>query len=284
MSSSRRRGRSPGTSASTVPRTAVPQPKAADIPASETSATEDAQPQDQLQEVEPKVAQEAVQDAVSEFVSEGQPPAEENALAERLTESVSTEAVLAVGALDDQAATEAAAAEADSAETVQAAGGSDEIVPADEPSEPQAAAPEADEAAQAAPPSPEPAPVEAVALVAEKVEQAVESVAEAVPAPAPVESVAGVKTAPRNVQIGASFAFAPSLAPLTEINAKLFAFARGEGEAALAHFQALTRAKSPAEAIRLQVTELQRAADASLTCFTEIVRSANRLSGSTHWH
>ncbi|HJE25208.1 MAG TPA: phasin family protein [Methylorubrum populi] len=220
---------------------------------------------------------------MSEFVAEGQPPAEENALAERLTESVSTEAVLAVGALDDQAATEAAAAEADSAETVQAAGGSDEIVPADEPSEPQAAAPEADEAAEAAPPSPEPAPVEAVALVAEKVEQAVESVAEVVPAPAPVES-AGVTTAPRNVQIGASFAFAPSLAPLTEINAKLFAFARGEGEAALAHFQALTRAKSPAEAIRLQVTELQRAADASLTCFTEIVRSANRLSGSTHWH
>lgn len=279
MSSSRRRGRSPGTSASTVPRTAVPQPKAADIPASETSATEDVQPQEQLQEVEQKVAQEAVQAAVSEFVSEGQSPSEENALAERLTESVSTEAVLAVGALEDQAAPETAAAEA-----VQAAGGSDEIVPAEEPSDLQAAAAEADEAAEAAPPSPEPAPVEAVTLVAEKVGQAVESVAEAVPAPAPVEAVAGAKTAPRHVQIGASFAFAPSLAPLTEINAKLFAFARGEGEAALAHFQALTRAKSPAEAIRLQVTELQRAADASLTCFTEIVRSANRLSGSTHWH
>ncbi|MRI54538.1 Phasin [Methylobacterium sp. DB1607] len=94
----------------------------------------------------------------------------------------------------------------------------------------------------------------------------------------------GAQPKPHSVHIGASFAFAPALAPLTEINTKLFAFARGEGEAAIAHFQALARAKSPAEAIRLQVTEMQRAADASLTCFSEIVRSANRLSDSVRRH
>jgi hypothetical protein len=52
----------------------------------------------------------------------------------------------------------------------------------------------------------------------------------------------------------------------------------------LAHFQALAQAKSPAEAIRLQVTEMQRAADASLSCFSEIVRSANRLHDTARRH
>ena len=68
----------------------------------------------------------------------------------------------------------------------------------------------------------------------------------------------------------------PSLERLSEINATLSAFVRGEGAAAIAHFNALTRAGSPAEAIRLQVGEIQRAADASLTCFNAIVRSAHR--------
>ena len=86
-----------------------------------------------------------------------------------------------------------------------------------------------------------------------------------------------------HLRVGASFGVA-TLAPFTEINAKLFAFARGESEAVLAHFQALARAKNPAEAIRLQVTEMQRAADASLTCFSDIVRSANRLGESVRWH
>ncbi|MEH3117625.1 MAG: phasin family protein [Methylorubrum populi] len=105
-----------------------------------------------------------------------------------------------------------------------------------------------------------------------------------VPAVAEPAGAEAADKAPRSLRIGASFVFVPTLAPLTEINARLFAFARGEGEAALAHLQALTRAKSPAEAIRLQVTEMQRAADASLTCFSEIVRSANRLHDTARWH
>ncbi|MBD8905742.1 phasin family protein [Methylorubrum zatmanii] len=276
MSSSRRRGRPPGTSASTVPPTAVPQPEGTDIPAFETSATEGAQPQG--------AGQETGQEAVTEFVSEGQDSAEETALAARLTESVSPEAVLTATeekAQPEITSVETASAEADSA---QAASGPVETAPADTPADSLAAEPEpeADPAAEAAAPAPESPPVEIAAQDAERIEQAAESVVEAV---VPAEAVAAVtKAAPRSVRIGASFAFAPSFVPLTEINAKLFAFARGEGEAALAHFQALTRAKSPAEAIRLQVTELQRAADASLTCFNEIVRSANRLSEAARWH
>ncbi|KQT53442.1 hypothetical protein ASG52_04810 [Methylobacterium sp. Leaf456] len=84
--------------------------------------------------------------------------------------------------------------------------------------------------------------------------------------------------------VGARFTFIPTFEPLNEINATLMAFARGEGEAAVAHLQALTKAKSPAEAIRLQVSEFQRAADASLTCFSHILRSANRFSGPTRWN
>jgi hypothetical protein len=81
----------------------------------------------------------------------------------------------------------------------------------------------------------------------------------------------------------ARFVFVPAFEPLNEINATLLAFARGEGEAAVAHLQALTKAKSPAEAIRLQVSEFQRAADASLTCFSHILRSANRFGHPVRW-
>ncbi|WP_375456335.1 phasin family protein [uncultured Methylobacterium sp.] len=57
----------------------------------------------------------------------------------------------------------------------------------------------------------------------------------------------------------------------------LFAFMRSESSATLAHLQALRDARSPADAIRLQVSEIQRAADASLTCWTEIARRATRI-------
>jgi hypothetical protein len=144
----------------------------------------------------------------------------------------------------------------------------------------------AQDAAEALASAPEPIAPDTV----EAVETAVDAPSETL-APTLVEATLaetkpalGAQPKPHSVHIGASFAFAPALAPLTEINTKLFAFARGEGEAAIAHFQALARAKSPAEAIRLQVTEMQRAADASLTCFSEIVRSANRLSDSVRRH
>nr|WP_318284506.1 MULTISPECIES: phasin family protein [unclassified Methylobacterium] len=148
--------------------------------------------------------------------------------------------------------------------------------------------------APAAPSAPEPLVSGVAEAVAETAQTAVETTNEALaqtlaetallPGLAETKASKGAAPQSHSVHIGASFAFVPSFAPITEINAKLFAFARGEGEAALAHIQALARAKSPAEALRLQVTEMQRAADASLTCFSEIVRSANRLSDSARRH
>ncbi|GJE72470.1 phasin family protein [Methylorubrum podarium] len=145
----------------------------------------------------------------------------------------------------------------------------------------EAVAAEAEEA-----PAPEPVARETVEAAETTNETLAQTLAETalLPALAEAEPAEGAQPKPQTVRIGASFAFVPTLAPLTEINAKLFAFARGEGEAAIAHIQALARAKSPAEAIRLQVSEMQRAADASLTCFSEIVRSANRLNDSARWH
>ena len=57
----------------------------------------------------------------------------------------------------------------------------------------------------------------------------------------------------------------------------LFAFMRDESSAALSHLNALKDARSPADAIRLQVNEMQRAADASLTCWSELARRATRM-------
>ena len=145
----------------------------------------------------------------------------------------------------------------------------------------EAVAAEAEEA-----PAPEPVARETVEAAETTNETLAQTLAETalLPALAEAEPAEGAQPKPQTVRIGASFAFVPTLAPLTEINAKLFAFARGEGEAAIAHIQALARAKSPAEAIRLQVSEMQRAADASLTCFSEIVRSANRLTDIARRH
>ncbi|BAU90932.1 immunoglobulin A1 protease [Methylorubrum populi] len=161
--------------------------------------------------------------------------------------------------------------------------------PTAEPTEAQAAEggltiehPVQDAAEVAAVPTvPEPIVSEAAEAAETAVEAANETLARTL---AETEAALGAPPKPHSVHIGASFAFVPTFAPLTEINAKLFAFARGEGEAAIAHIQALARAKSPAEAIRLQVTEMQRAADASLTCFSEIVRSANRFSDGARRH
>ena len=57
----------------------------------------------------------------------------------------------------------------------------------------------------------------------------------------------------------------------------LFAFMRDEGSAVLTHLNALKDARSPADAIRLQVNEMQRVADASLTCWSELARRATRI-------
>lgn len=67
---------------------------------------------------------------------------------------------------------------------------------------------------------------------------------------------------------------------LSEVNATLLTFLRGEGEAALAHMRALAQVKSPADLVRLQVNEMHRAADASLTCWNDLARKAGRLAES----
>ncbi|MER2252607.1 phasin family protein [Methylorubrum podarium] len=187
---------------------------------------------------------------------------------------------------DKSSAPEADAPAIPAVEAAETFESSAESAPAQHPAQDavEAVAAEAEEA-----PAPEPVARETVETV-EAAETTNETLAQTLaetallPALAEAEPAEGAQPKPQTVRIGASFAFVPTLAPLTEINAKLFAFARGEGEAAIAHIQALARAKSPAEAIRLQVSEMQRAADASLTCFSEIVRSANRLNDSARWH
>lgn len=64
----------------------------------------------------------------------------------------------------------------------------------------------------------------------------------------------------------------------TQANAALVAFLQSESRATLTHWRALAAAKSPADAIRLQVGEMQRAADASLTCFSVLAKRATRLA------
>lgn len=67
---------------------------------------------------------------------------------------------------------------------------------------------------------------------------------------------------------------------LGEVNTTVLTYLRGEGAAAVAHWQALSGAKTPADAIRLQVTEMQRAADASLSCFAALAKRASRFTGT----
>ena len=274
MSTSRRRGRSPGAPTQPQPPTVITtQAGVAEALLAETPVGED---QDESRqetsakpvtgEAEAPVAEAAAEQPATDGVAEDAAedvPAETGASSETApaeTQAIETHAV-ETQAIDALAAAEAAPAEA----------------PLQEPTEAVAAATEA-------------VASETAAIIETQAEVLAEEVrAEAAPpVPAafkPSEDInSDTKSKTHSVHIGASFAFVPTLAPLTEINAKLFAFARGEGEAALAHFQALARAKSAAEAIRLQVTEMQRAADASLTCFSEIVRSANRLNDTVRRH
>ncbi len=64
---------------------------------------------------------------------------------------------------------------------------------------------------------------------------------------------------------------------MVEIGSTIAQYMRGEGEAALAHVRALTDARTPADLIRLQVGEVQRAADASLSCWVSVIGKASRL-------
>lgn len=110
-------------------------------------------------------------------------------------------------------------------------------------------------------------------------------------APAPVEPVAGprlVSSKPqpaptaansdepvaRTSPAGTANGGASDLAGIGETVAE---FLRGESAAALAHLKALSAARTPAEVLRLQVGEFQRAADASLTVWSDIARRTSRL-------
>ncbi|MHB2211090.1 hypothetical protein [Methylobacterium sp. CM6257] len=71
--------------------------------------------------------------------------------------------------------------------------------------------------------------------------------------------------------------FAPERLDIIEIGSTIARYVRSEGEAAFAHLRALSGARSPADVIRLQVSEVQRAADASLSCWVTVVSKASRV-------
>ncbi|MBY0257080.1 phasin family protein [Methylobacterium sp.] len=131
---------------------------------------------------------------------------------------------------------------------------------------------------------------QAVAETVETAEAAVETVAQAVPetiAAVPDAVAASVPAAvPGLPDLRAlmDFSKAPRIAAVMgefgEVNATVLSYLRGEGAAALAHWQALSGARTPADALRLQVDEMQRAADASLNCFSAIAQRASRLTGT----
>ncbi len=70
---------------------------------------------------------------------------------------------------------------------------------------------------------------------------------------------------------------APGRWDVVEIGSTIARYMRGEGEAAMAHFRALSDARTPADLIRLQVGEVQRAADASLSCWVTVIGKASRV-------
>lgn len=102
-------------------------------------------------------------------------------------------------------------------------------------------------------------------------------VVSAAPEPfAPAAPVAPV----RPPATGFRMAFAPERLDLTGIGATITGYMRGEGEAAAAYIRALGDARTPADMIRLQVGEFQRAADASLTCWSTVAQKASRAFAS----
>lgn len=82
---------------------------------------------------------------------------------------------------------------------------------------------------------------------------------------------------PDAVDVPDRIVFTPDRFDVVEIGSTIARYVRGEGEAALAHLMALSGARSPAEVIRLQVGEVQRAADASLTCWVTVIGQTSRV-------
>lgn len=134
------------------------------------------------------------------------------------------------------------------------------------------------------------APVPAATETVEATQAAVETVAQAVPETitavpdAVAASVPAAVPGLPDLRALMDFSKAPRIAAVMgefgEVNATVLSYLRGEGAAALAHWQALSGARTPADALRLQVDEMQRAADASLNCFSAIAQRASRLTGT----
>ncbi|GJE46499.1 hypothetical protein [Methylobacterium soli] len=165
--------------------------------------------------------------------------------------------------------------------------------------EPEPAALDAASEAPVSEPEPVVEPEPAAISAAEPVEaagQEPESVPESAPEPEPEPALPASAEAPVSAPVSAPLAAASETVraatsgfqrlsvglkaqPLDigGINATLFAFLRNESAAALAHIQALSTAKSPADLFRLQVGEMQRAADASLTCWNDLARKASHV-------
>lgn len=143
--------------------------------------------------------------------------------------------------------------------------------PADRPADPPALAVAVDAAATVSPPTP---PVAMASLVPFAV-----AAAEAAEPALPDEPASTPPSAPSTTvrrAAGLPMAFAPERMDLVGIGATITGYMRGEGEAVAAHMRALGGARSPADLIRLQVGEVQRAADASLTCWSRVARKASR--------
>lgn len=166
-----------------------------------------------------------------------------------------------------------------------------ELEPAPEPTSAQSpgdgakAAPLSDDLTVVPEEAPEPAQLarETVAVATETVETVRQTLPEAADAPstlpalAPIPAVAsppattGALTPPRLTEL---------MGEVGEVNTTVLAYLRGESVAAMAHLKALSGAATPADAIRLQVSEMQRAADASLSCFAALARRTSRLTAA----
>jgi hypothetical protein len=97
--------------------------------------------------------------------------------------------------------------------------------------------------------------------------------------PVPAPGIPGPEVRPAPVARAAAFriGFAPERLDVAGIGATVAGYVRGESEAVAAHLRALSEARSPADVIRLQVGEIQRAADASLTCWSTVARKVGRI-------
>ncbi|KQP05479.1 hypothetical protein ASF26_08570 [Methylobacterium sp. Leaf93] len=73
---------------------------------------------------------------------------------------------------------------------------------------------------------------------------------------------------------------ASALTEISAANDTLTTYVRNESIATFAHWRALSTAKNPADVLRLQVTEMQRAADASLSCIASLARRAGCIAAT----